>query len=171
MSDTPAPIIVSVLFGSADFAHLDGLRRTHFPPERDVLPAHLTMFHHLPPSIEPELRQRLLAETRGVLAPQARMSGVFSLGRGVAIRIQSPALEDMRARLAEAFAPVLTPQDAANWRAHVTIQNKVTPEAAQMLLARMAGDFSPRPVTIAGLAVWRYLGGPWGLIDRYPFRR
>ncbi|MBY0519244.1 MAG: M13 family metallopeptidase, partial [Sphingomonas sp.] len=32
--ETRAPIIVSALFGATDFAYFDGLRRTHFPPER-----------------------------------------------------------------------------------------------------------------------------------------
>jgi len=29
------------------FAWLAGLRRRHFPPERNFLPAHLTLFHRL----------------------------------------------------------------------------------------------------------------------------
>ncbi|MGK3899645.1 hypothetical protein ABI062_15425, partial [Enterococcus faecium] len=60
----PAPIIVSALFGDRDFAWLDGLRRAHFPPERNVLPAHLTLFHHLPPSVEHELRALLAQAAR-----------------------------------------------------------------------------------------------------------
>ena len=54
-----APIIVSALFGAADFAWLDDLRKAHFPAEKNQLAAHLTLFHHLPPSIEPELKRRL----------------------------------------------------------------------------------------------------------------
>ena len=63
-----APIIVSALFGDADLAWLDALRRAHFPPARNQLPAHLTLFHHLPPSIEGELGARLGTETRHVAA-------------------------------------------------------------------------------------------------------
>ena len=59
-----APLIVTALIGEADFARLDGLRRAHFPPERNVLRAHLTLFHHLPPSVLEELRDLLRVETR-----------------------------------------------------------------------------------------------------------
>ena len=61
----PAPIIVTARFGRVDQAWFDALRQRHFPPERNHLAAHLTMFHHLPPSVAPELKQRLAAEVRG----------------------------------------------------------------------------------------------------------
>lgn len=164
-----APIIVTALLGDADFAQLNALRRQHFPPERNQLDAHLTMFHHLPPSLEPELRDRLAAETRGVRAPAARLASVMNLGGGTAFRIDSDGLAAIRARLAEAFAGLLTPQDQAGWRAHVTIQNKVPGAAAKALQAELAKSFAPRPLIIAGLASWRYLGGPWELISRHRF--
>ena len=71
-----APIIVSALFGREDQAFFDAQRAAFFPPERNVLLAHLTMFHHLPPSIEQELGRRLAEETRGVPAPAARLAGL-----------------------------------------------------------------------------------------------
>lgn len=165
-----APIIVTALLGKQDFAYFDGLRRAHFPPERNQLAAHLTMFHHLMPSLEAELRQRLNDETRGVPAPAARVAGLMSLGRGTAFRIESIALEMIRARLADAFAMVLVPQDAAPWRPHITIQNKVQPSEARALITALEDDFQPRPLAIAGLAAWAYLGGPWALISRHMFR-
>ena len=170
MSDgTPAPIIVTALLGSEDQAWFDELRRTHFPPERNHLAAHLTMFHHLPPSIAAEVKRRLADETRGVRAPEARVTAPFSLGRGVAYRIDSPELAAVRARLAEAFAGLLTPQDQAGWRAHVTVQNKVEPAAAKALLAELSRGFVARPVKIAGLASWWYRGGPWEPLSRHAF--
>jgi hypothetical protein len=165
----PAPIIVTALFGAADHAFLDGQRRAHFPPERNVLAAHLTMFHHLPPSMAAEVSQRLSQATRGVPAPTARLAGLVSLGRGVAYRIDSPELDAIRAGLADAFAGLLTPQDSAGWRAHVTIQNKVEPAQARTLLAALQADFRPRPVAIAGLAAWWYRGGPWEPLSRHMF--
>ncbi len=164
-----APIIVTALFGKQDRAWFDTLRRMHFPPERNHLAAHLTMFHHLSPVLEAELRQRLVSETRRVPAPDARVAGLLSLGGGTAYRIESPALDDIRARLADAFAAMLIPQDAAPWRAHVTIQNKVTPAAAKALYNELNVDFRPRPVAIAGLATWWYRGGPWEPHSRHMF--
>lgn len=165
-----APIIVTALFSRHDHAYFDGLRRAHFPPERNVLSAHLTMFHHLMPSVEDELRRRLRDEVRGVPPPAARIASVFSLGHGTAFRIESPGLEAIRERLAAAFAMMLLPQDAAPWRPHVTIQNKVTPVEARRLLNTLIADFSPRPVAISGLAAWWYRGGPWQPISRHMFR-
>ena len=164
-----APIIVTALFGRADQAFFDAKRAAHFPPERNQLAAHLTMFHHLPPSLAPELRQRLVAETRGVAAPRARLADVMSLGRGVAYRIESEELAAIRARLAMAFSGLLTPQDAGGWRAHVTVQNKVESAVAKALLAELRAGFRPRPVAIAGLAAWWYRGGPWEILSKHPF--
>ena len=39
--------------GREDQAAFDRLRTAHFPPERNQLAAHLTLFHHLPPSALP----------------------------------------------------------------------------------------------------------------------
>ena len=166
---TGAPIIVSALLGAEDFAWLNGLRRAHFPPERNQLDAHLTMFHHLPPSLEGEVKQRLAVLTN-CKPPTAMADGLLNLGRGVAVRISSPQLEAVRAQLAQAFVGLLAPQDAAGWRPHVTIQNKVQPATARALLASLAADFRPRPVRIAGLASWWYRGGPWELLSRHSFR-
>lgn len=167
----PAPIIVTALFGRSDQAWFDDLRQRHFPPERNVLAAHLTMFHHLPPSAADELKWRLAEETRGVPAPAASLAGPFSLGRGVAYRIDSAGLEAVRGRIAEAFAGMLTPQDQAGWRAHVTVQNKVEPATAKALLADLKAAFRPRPLVIDGLATWWYRGGPWEPLSQHRFRR
>jgi 2'-5' RNA ligase superfamily len=163
-----APIIVSALFGPEDQHFLNRQRSAYFPPERNVLAAHLTLFHHLPPSVEPELRQRLKSACVRP-APRAELSALMSLGRGVAYRVHAPELQDIRAELAEAFAGMFTPQDQAGWRPHVTIQNKVTPQAAKTLLAELGRTFTPRPLVLAGLAAWFYRGGPWELIAAWRF--
>ena len=145
------------------------MRTAHFPPERNVLAAHLTLFHHLPPSAADELKHRLSEETRGVRAPQAKVAGLMSLGRGVAYRIVAPELVAVRARLVEAFAGLLTPQDAGGWRPHVTIQNKVEPATAKLLLQQLERNFRPREIEVAGLAAWWYRGGPWEPLSRHMF--
>ena len=171
MSDSNAPIIVSALLGPSDFAYLNGLRRTHFPPERNVIDAHLTLFHHLPPSIAGELKHRLAEETRGIPQPPAKLGGLISLGRGVAFRVDCPELEDIRERLADAFAGLLTPQDQQSWRPHITIQNKVEPKEAKALLESLSEDFRPQPLEISGLASWYYRGGPWEALSTHKFAR
>jgi 2'-5' RNA ligase superfamily len=164
-----APIIVTALIAAPDFTQLDNLRRVHFPSERNHLRAHLTMFHHLPPSCDAELLQLLKDEARGN-DPQARLSGLINLGGGVAFRVESSDLEDIRARIAERFAPMLIPQDRNPWRAHVTVQNKVKATEARALLDALALDFKPRALALTGLAAWWYRGGPWEPIAGYAFR-
>ena len=165
---SPAPIIVTALLGAADFAWADALRRAHFPPERTVLRAHMTLFHHLPPSAEHELRDALCDECRAA-APAARLASLISLGRGVAYRIESGELTEIRARLADRFDTLLIPQDRAGWRAHITVQNKVDSTVACALLAELSANFVPRSLAITGLAAWWYRGGPWEPIGAWRF--
>lgn len=171
MPEENAPIIVMALFGDEDFAWLDGLRRAHYPPDRNVVPAHLTLFHHLPPSITPELKQRLIEETRDSPPPSAKIYRVRHLGKGVAFDVESPELAAIRERLAEAFMGLLTPQDSVSWKPHITIQNKVEPATSKTLYASLSADFEPRPLKIGGLASCHYRGGPWQPIAQHKFRR
>ena len=140
----------------------------YFPPDRNVLRAHLTLFHHLPPSCEAELVQRIREETRST-PPVALIDGLMSLGYGVAYRVRSEGLEAVRANLAEAFTGLLIPQDQAHWRPHVTIQNKAKPTVAKALMTKLTAEFKPRQLNIAGLALWYYRRGPWDAIAAYRF--
>ncbi|MCW3835551.1 2'-5' RNA ligase family protein [Sphingomonas canadensis] len=167
--ERPAPLIVTALFGSEDFARLDALRRRYYPAAHNVVPAHCTMFSHLPPSAAAEVKRRLAGETRGVKPPQARLSGLMDLNDGVAIRIESPGLLAIRARLAEALAGLLGPTDSAGWAPHVTIQNNVPRMTAIATRTELAATFEPRPLAIAGLAAWWYRGGPWEPLSRHMF--
>jgi len=164
-----APIIVTALFGKADSAMLEALRRAHYPAARDRAPAHLTLFRHLPPSLAGELARRL-ARLAAAPAPDAILAGLMDLGGGTAIRVRAPALEAMRAALTEDFQGALTPGDGAPWRPHVTIQNKVTPAEARALQRQLAGRFDGRPLAIAGLGAWEYRDGPWAPLGSWRFR-
>ena len=164
------PLIVSALLGADDFTWLDRLRRAHYPPARNRLSAHLTLFQHLPPSLAPELKQRLTEAAKSP-RPRTEAAGLLDLGQGVAVRIVSPDLEAIRAELADAFASLLMPQDKAGWRPHVTIQNKVPVAEARTLRGALAADFTPREVTIEGLAAWSYRDGLWAPLSRHMFRR
>ena len=165
----PAPVIVTALMGAADFAWADGLRRAHFPAERNHLSAHITLFHHLPPSILPELSGRL-KRFSALSPPKAQLCDVILLGRGVAYRVESPGLMALRDELAEALAGLLTAQDRQRPRLHITIQNNVPPDDARALADALRAGFRPRPIVIAGLAAWHYRGGPWELAMKAMFR-
>jgi hypothetical protein len=164
-----APIIVTAEFGAEDHRWLDDQRKQYFPADRNWLEAHLTLFHTLPPSLEPELLRRLSAICREN-APRADIVALMSLGRGVAYRVHSDALLTIREGLADAFSGLLCLQDQAGWRPHVTIQNKVAPGEAKALRVELERSFKPRPLRIKGLAAWYYRGGPWELVRAFPFK-
>ena len=146
----------------------DRLRAAHFPPERNHLAAHVTLFHALPGERLDAVRADLAAAADRPVFEMA-VTGVRFLGRGVAYDLAGAELEGVRRGLAAAWAPWLTPQDRQKHRAHVTVQNKVTPEVARALHARLSASFLPWSGTATGLGLWRYLGGPWEPVESFPF--
>lgn len=164
-----SPLIITAELGAEDFQWLDFLRRKHFPPERNHVRAHLTMFHALPPSVEAEVRHRL-GQLAKASPPQALVTGLMNLGGGVAYRVASDDLDGIRAELAAGFHGLLSAQDSGGWRPHVTIQNKVAPKLARELIQELEVRFEARPLRISGLGLHRYLGGPWETLATYPFR-
>lgn len=163
------PLIVTAELDEAAFDWFEALRRAHYPPGRNRVPAHLTLFHALPGREETTVAQALEAacRTRGPMPVEVR--GPWSLGQGVAYRVASPALEALRSGLAGGFEPWLQGLDRAPWRPHITIQNKVDPQDARRLLERLQLEFEPFDVEATGLLVWRWRGGPWEKIGRVPF--
>jgi hypothetical protein len=162
-------LIVTAELAAPDLAWLDGLRRHHYPAERNQLPAHLTMFHALPPSLEGEARHRLAIAAKAP-SPKATIAGLMDLGGGVAFRVVSEELDAIRQELSAAFHGMLGAQDSGGWRPHVTIQNKVSNREAGRLLDALGAGFSERPIGIRGLGLHRYLGGPWETMQRWSFR-
>lgn len=163
------PIIVTAQMAPRDQAWADSLRRRLYPAERNVVDAHISLFRHLPPSCAEELKQELRMIARHS-APAARVDRLLPLGQGVAYHVSSPGLIVLRDALAERFAGLLTPQDAVQPQLHITVQNKVAPGLARATLDSLQAEFSPRPITIAGIAMWYYRGGPWSPIATYKFR-
>lgn len=163
------PLILTLGFDARSFEIFDGLRRQYFPPERNFIPAHLTLFHHLPgedlAGIVADLRR--IAAAREAFALQ--VTGLRSLGRGVAYSLESSALAVLRADLAARWRDWLTPQDAQRFQPHVTIQNKADPAQARALRAALEADFAPFTVTAEGLHLWRYRGGPWEAVETFRF--
>ncbi|MCF3932630.1 2'-5' RNA ligase family protein [Acuticoccus sp. M5D2P5] len=164
----PAPIIVTLQLDAATAARFEAERRAHFPPAINRVGAHLTLFHALPGSEETRVMDMIGRAAQRAPFPLA-VEGLMRLGRGVAYRIASPDLVGLRGRLAEAFHPVLTPQDRERFRPHVTIQNKVTPEIARETHARLCATFEPFTARAEGLQLWHYRGGPWSPLGAVPF--
>ncbi|MFC4292769.1 2'-5' RNA ligase family protein [Sphingorhabdus arenilitoris] len=164
------PIIITAAMGDADQGWANGLRKKYFPPERNFLDAHITLFHHLPPGHLREIKSRLSVMAAHYPPPTSWLSDVMLLGRGVAYRVESDELMAMREELADGFRGLLIPQDQGRPRFHITVQNKVEPAEAKRLHQQLLHEFEPRQIYIKGLSAFHYRGGPWEAIGSWSFR-
>ena len=164
------PLIVTLQLDAAATDYFDGLRAAHFPPAINHLKSHVTLFHQLPGAEEKSVL-RILAAEAGSRAPFAvAVANVMKLGRGVAFRLESERLGEVRASLAAAFEPWLIRQDREKFRPHVTVQNKVSPAQAAALFDHLSREFAPFAATAEGLQLWSYEGGPWSPVSAIAFQ-
>ena len=164
------PFIVTAKLPPEIQVWADGLRRAHYPAERNHLHAHVTMFHSFAPSLLEDLRDFLLRVAAEFAAPEARIKGLMDLGKGTTIALDAPQLLELRALIAEHFHGSLTAQDLHEPRPHITIQNKVTKEEARELQAQLVSELDPRAFAFPALELHLYQGGPWELVKAFPFR-
>jgi hypothetical protein len=161
MTDDPRPLILTARLDGASMARFAALRRAHYPPERNQVPAHVSLFHQLPGRELEAVRLRLKALARGTPAFAAEVLPPRSIGNGVAFPLNAPMLVNVHAELADAWAPLLIAQDRGRLYPHVTVQNKVTAAVAHATLATLAAGFAPWRAQVLAIDIWRYLGGPW----------
>lgn len=165
------PLILTLKIDAASFAFFDDLRRKYFPPERNFLAAHVTLFHHLPGAeierIEADLQ--MICDQTDVF-PLAFTKWRF-LGKGSAMTIESAELLRLRARLAHVWNEELTRQDSQKFQPHITVQNKVAPDEARALFENLAADWQPRNGVGEGLTLWHYVAPKWKLAREFSFRR
>lgn len=148
----------------------EGLRRAHYPPERNHLHAHVTMFHSFAPSLMEELKDFLPRVTAEFAAPEAEVTGLLDFGTGTAIALASPQLLTLRAFIADHFHGSLTDQDLYEPRPHITIQNKVTKREARALQAELAPSIPGKRFHFPALDLHIYRDGPWEEVKTCRFR-
>nr|WP_052117842.1 2'-5' RNA ligase family protein [Novosphingobium pentaromativorans] len=164
-----APLLVTAELPGDVLSWADGLRRAHYPPERNRLRAHVTLFHALPATVEEELVQ-VLKDLSASPPPSARMTGLMKLGHGTALALESPEVVELHGVIAERMHGLLTHQDARPLRLHITIQNKVTGEAARALQAELAPQLQPFAFRFRGFGLYAWEDGLWREIRTIPFR-
>jgi 2'-5' RNA ligase len=167
--DTIAPLILTLQLDERSFAFFDEQRRRYFPPERNFIPAHLTLFHALPGEQLAKVEQDIKACASNRKAFGLDVTGVRSLGRGVAYALSSRELAEMRRHLALTWNDWLKPQDRQNHNPHMTVQNKVDTTQARALLEDLRESFEPFQVTGVALDLWWYRGGPWEKVRSFRF--
>jgi hypothetical protein len=152
----------------------EGLRRAHFPPERNHLHAHVTLFHAFAPSLRDELLGFIPQLAREFAPPEGRVVDLLDFGKGTAIKLEAPQLLEVRRIIADHFHGSLTDQDLHEPRPHITIQNKVSKEEARALQAELRYQLEPwiarGPFAFPALEVHQYVGGPWEHVKTCSFR-
>jgi 2'-5' RNA ligase len=140
---------------------------TYILTARNVLSAHLTMFHKLSAAQV----GRLSSITLPVRPIEVTFDSLRFLGAGVAYNVRSPDLVRLRGEIAATMADELSRQDSQKWTPHVTVQNKVPADTAKKLFATLDKILVVRGGHVTGLQVFEYLGGPWKLAREFPFEK
>ena len=166
----PKPFVLTAEIDGESFGRLNELRRRYYPPERNLVPAHLTLFHQLPGERSREIKAYLRA-VAGEHAPIDVQSAEWKvMERGVALFVRSPQLNALRDRLAREWWPWLTGQDRAGFGPHVTIQNNVPAAEARRTQLEVAATARLSSLRAVGLHLWRYRDGPWDDVQLFRFR-
>jgi 2'-5' RNA ligase len=163
------PLIVTAAFEPAVQMRLEALRKRYYPADRNVVGAHLTLFHALPAVLGPYLSALLRQATCAAQAPSARLTGLRRLGNGFAVDVAAPQLVLLHERLTDQLRPSLSRQDAQRFWPHVTVQNKVSAAQAEMDFVTAQDGFAPLDCALPALRLWRYEGGPWAHLGDYAF--
>ena len=160
------PLIRALQIDETARLFYEDLRRRYFPPERNLIPAHLTLFHQLPH--DGHTNQTLREVSASTAAFPLTNPAPRSIGRGVAVFFQSERLRALHAALSTGFEADLIPQDRQRFQPHIVVQNKVDPATARQTLPQLQAIPLLEAHAI-GLTLWRYLGGPWERLEDFDF--
>lgn len=165
----PKPsLILTLAIGDQAFDFFNALRKKHFPPERNFINAHLTLFHALPNEEAIDRAVKGITDTQTSF--YVTVKEPVSIGKGVAFKMESPELMQLHKTLQNKWLDFLSLQDRQKLWPHITVQNKVPAHQAQQLLAELKNGFNPFTVPVTGLQLWEYLNGPWGFVEEYVFK-
>jgi hypothetical protein len=115
MQTHTSPLILTLELDPVLFAVLNDLRRAHFPSERNLIPAHVTLFHALPGAAIMHIRSDLTALAACTAPFPITLPSVRFLGRGVALEVVSPELSALRRDLAHRWKDWLSAQDSQGY--------------------------------------------------------
>jgi 2'-5' RNA ligase len=169
LDPVPSSLVLTLEMDGEAFAALDDLRRRHYAPERNLVPAHVTLFHRLPAERSRDIKA-LLAKIASSQRPIDIAAGEPKLlERGVAIFLNSPQLNALRGELEREWSPWLDEQDRTGFRPHVTIQTTDSDSEARKTVQVLRAARMPK-IRGVGLHLWRYRGGPWEHEQLFRFR-
>ncbi|WP_448579980.1 2'-5' RNA ligase family protein [Thermaurantiacus sp.] len=166
------PLILTLALPRRIAAQLDALRRAHDPAPRHPVPAHLTLFRHLPGPSMPVVLAAIDSAAAHTQPFPIAIGEASAWGDSIVLPVRSPALQDLHNALSERLFPMLIPADSAAFRPHITLANHLDRQARNRSLDRLKLGW-PRPLQAEaqGLQLWRYDDGPWSLLVRRALRR
>ena len=162
-------LILTLKLDQATFERVNTLRQQYFPPERNVVPAHVILFHQLPGDRESAISDRLKTLCAQTKHFPFSLPSLQFFGNGVAINVSSPELMQLHKTLATTWDEWLIPQDRQGYRPHITIQNKVDSKTARQLYEELEAQWQPMTGWGEGLLLWYYQKGPWELAREFCF--
>ena len=163
------PLLITAELPGGVLEWADALRRAHYPPDRNRLRAHVTLFHGLPPSAEDEIR-RVLADLAKAPPPQARITGLMKLDGGTALAVESPETVTLHGEIAARLHGLVPLHDAQALRLHITIQNKVPLQDARALQAQLGPTIAARSFRFKAFGLYGWDEGLWNPLREFPFR-
>lgn len=137
------PLIVTAKMDAESFEFLNTLRKEYFPPERNHLAAHITLFHHLPGENLDEIETHLKVIASRQYEFKLQFSDVKFIEKETIFQIESPELISLRNKLANQWSDWLNDQDKQKFAPHVTVQNKTEPEEARRVYEKLNESWQP----------------------------
>ena len=162
-----SPLILTLKLDQTTFEQVNTLRQYYFPPDRNRVPAHITLFHALPGEQEIAIGQQLQMQCAQTSRITLWLPTLRFLGNGVAIAVDAPELIRLRQTLATTWNHWLNAQDRQGYRPHITIQNKVASAEARQVYEQLQTEWQPICGYGEGLLLWYYQGGPWELAQEF----
>ncbi len=165
------PLILTLKIDRHSFDYFDELRRRYFPPERNFLAAHVTLFHHLPDENLVKIKDELRSLSGAAQVFPLYFTRWRFLGKGSAMTIESDDLIKLRAKLAHLWTHNLTAQDSQKFQPHITVQNKTAPDEARRLFEDLSADWTAKTGAAEGLILWHYDAPRWTFEEEFAFSR
>jgi 2'-5' RNA ligase len=164
-----ASFVLTLEMDGDSFGRFNALRQAHYPPERNLVPAHVTLFRKLPDERSREIKELLTLVASRQKPFSVGVREVKEMERGVAIFLDAPQLYALHAMLADEWEPWLDDHERFDFQPHVTIAANVAPGDARRIRNDIAATFRPPRMQGIGLHLWRYRDGPWQHERLFPF--
>ncbi|SMR48784.1 unnamed protein product [Zymoseptoria tritici ST99CH_1A5] len=175
--DNEARYVLTLQTDRAHHDRMTALREKFFPPERNTVRAHLTLFNALPESKLDSSVVPLLKEVAAEMGPfKIRVKRPYKMAGGFLVNLSPkdgpPPMNKLVDRLRNTWKEegFLSDQDAAKRSVHYTLMNKVTDkQKVDEAYAEFTSTWNGDEGIVDGLELWKYAKGRWYWAQRFDF--